>query len=550
MKLQEAIAAAFIEEGVTDVFGMTGGTNIVMQARMAEQGATFHQVRHEGAGLAMADGWARMRGTPGVCTTTGGPGAANLARTMVCASRARTPLVAFCGDTPTGDDQNAQALDLKRFAAAVEAGYVPIHSGEELFASVQKAFYIARRESRPVMLSLPSELAGADVDDFDEYVSSAELLKGRLAVAPNPRAIEEAAAIIANSQRPVIIAGRGAIWAGAKQEVLELADQLGAVVATTLMAKNWLGEHPYNVGLSGLFATKTAIELFQESDCVIAIGASLNQYTTEHGYLYPDAKFIHIDTEPHIVMGDGRAADCYVQADAKLGLEALSVALDGHTSAGFHIEEVAHRLETAWDDPRVYEIPEGTLDPRQAVAVLDESMPSNIGMVLGGGQQNHFGVMLANKQRDWLLPDLHFASIGQGLASAIGAVIAKGNAPAFLMEGDSGFLMHLAEFDTAVRYGVPIFVAVMNDQGFGAEYHHYMDRPDIDVNILSIPSPDLGAVGRALGGRGVLVSDSEGLRKAAEEFVANPAPTLVDVRTARSVTSIPNRRRYRGEGDQ
>jgi acetolactate synthase-1/2/3 large subunit len=111
-------------------------------------------------------------------------------------------------------------------------------------------------------------------------------------------------------------------------------------------------------------------------------------------------------------------------------------------------------------------------------------------------------------------------------------------------------LMHLAEFDTAVRYGVPIFVAVMNDQGFGAEYHHYMDRPDIDVNILSIPSPDLGAVGRALGGRGALVSNSEGLRKAAEEFVANPSPTLVDVRTARSVTSIPNRRRYRGEGDQ
>jgi thiamine pyrophosphate-dependent acetolactate synthase large subunit-like protein len=249
-------------------------------------------------------------------------------------------------------------------------------------------------------------------------------------------------------------------------------------------------------------------------------------------------------------MGDGRAAHCYVQADAKLGLEALSAALGDHASIGFHTADVSRRLETGWDDPREYEIPAGTVDPRHAVAALDEAMPSNIGMVLGGGQQNHFGIMLANRQRDWLLPNLHFASIGQGLSSAMGAVVAMGKAPAFLMEGDGGFMMHLAEFDTAVRYDLPLFVAVFNDQGYGAEYHHYMDRPDINVDILSIKSPDLGAVGVALGGRGALVRSIDELKKAAAAFVADPAPTLVDVRTARTVTSIPNRRRYRGEGDQ
>jgi thiamine pyrophosphate-dependent acetolactate synthase large subunit-like protein len=111
-------------------------------------------------------------------------------------------------------------------------------------------------------------------------------------------------------------------------------------------------------------------------------------------------------------------------------------------------------------------------------------------------------------------------------------------------------MMHLAEFETAVRYRVPVFVAVNNDEGFGAEYHHYVDKAGVNIDIVSIPTPDLGAVGRALGGRGALVRNADELRRAAAEFVADPAPTLVDVRVARSVVSIPNRRRYRGEGDE
>src|SRR5215470_18413183 len=115
MKVYHAIANAFEAEGVTDIFGMTGEANIYLISELEKRGSRMYQVRHEGAGLAMADGWARMTGNPGVCTTTGGPGAAQLATTMIVASRARTPLVAFCGDTPTGDEENAQWLDQKSY---------------------------------------------------------------------------------------------------------------------------------------------------------------------------------------------------------------------------------------------------------------------------------------------------------------------------------------------------------------------------------------------------------------------------------------------------
>ena len=549
MKLQEAMARAFVAEGVTDVFGMTGGSNIVWQGVLEELGTRFYQVRHEGAGLAMADGWARMRGTPGVCTTTGGPGAAQLATTMIVAARARTPLVAFCGDTPSGDHHNAQYMEQQRFAAAIEAGFVRIHSAEEVYSAVQRAFYLARTQSRPIMLNLPGELSAASVDDLDEYVPSSELIDRQPPVHPHPDALARAAGVISKSSRPVLIVGRGAISSGAGPQVRALADRIGALIATTLMAKNWLGDHPYHVGVSGLFATRTAIELFQESDCVIAVGSSLNQYTTEHGYLFPDARFIQIDTERFPVMGDGRAADVVVHAEASLALDGILELLEGIANHGYHDRATEDRISHATDDPKEYSIPEGTLDPRVAVRVLDAAMPAEIGMVLGGGQQNHFGIMLANRQRSWLLPNLHFACIGQGLTTAMGAIIAKGSVPAFLMEGDGGFMMHLAEFETAVRYQIPLFVAVLNDQGYGAEYHAYAGMEDVNVDVVTISSPDLGAVGRALGGGGTLVTTREELHRAARAFAADPAPTLVDVRIARDVMSPPNRRRHLGDPD-
>jgi thiamine pyrophosphate-dependent acetolactate synthase large subunit-like protein len=118
------------------------------------------------------------------------------------------------------------------------------------------------------------------------------------------------------------------------------------------------------------------------------------------------------------------------------------------------------------------------------------------------------------------------------------------------MEGDAGFMMHLAEFETAARYNIPLMVCVFNDQGFAAEYHHYRKNLGDHISVVQIPTPDLGNVGVALGGSGALATSTEELRRAAEDFVANPRPMLVDVRVSREVPSIPNRRRYLGEADE
>ncbi|MBT2225275.1 thiamine pyrophosphate-binding protein [Nonomuraea sp. NEAU-A123] len=548
MKAYEALAEAFVKEGTSDVFGMMGDANMHWMNALAQRGVRLYEVRHEGSGLGMADGWARTTGQPGVVTTTSGPGVSQLATSMVCASRARTPLVAFCGETAWGDEGATQYLDQRRFAAAIECEFVHLSRPDQAEEAVQRAFYLARTESRPVMLSAPMDIQQGTVEDADEYVPSTALLD-RPRLLPDPSRIAAACDIIALSKRVVIIAGRGARRAGVGEQILGLQQRTGALLATTLQAKNWLCDRTeFHVGLSGLFGSKLAMELLQEADCVIGVGASLNSYTTEAGYLYPDAKYIQIDTSPHLVMGNGSVADCYIQADAVTGVTELDRALEQRAVRieGFHTEEVLHRLTEPLQAPAEYLSELGLIDPREAIRVLDAELPGEIGLVLGSGHQVDFGTMLFQRSREVLSNYGMFGAIGQAPLLAIGQVVANGGKPGFVVEGDASFLMHLPEFETACRYELPLLVVVMNDEGLGAEFHKSAAK-GLDPELALIPTPELGQVAVALGGGGATVRTIEELRAALAEYVRAPRPTVIDIRITRSVLSVPYRRLQYGE---
>src|SRR5262249_5542195 len=191
-----------------------------------------------------------------------------------------------------------QRFDQSRFAEACEAGFVRVLSPDQAYDAVRRAFYRARLESRPIMLSAPMDTQQLNMDDDDEYVPSARLI-GSDRVGPNPESLARAADLVASAQHPVIVVGRGAIWSDAGEAVQRLAHRTGALIATTLQAKNWLSQSEYFAGISGFYGTRPAMELFQEADVVIGVGASLNRYTTEQGYLYPNAQYIQIDPRPH-----------------------------------------------------------------------------------------------------------------------------------------------------------------------------------------------------------------------------------------------------------
>ena len=540
MKVYEALADAFVAEGTRGVFTLMGDANMYWSNALAERGVRLYDVRHEGAGVAMADGWARATGEVGVCSTTSGPGTTQVATTVVVAARAHSPLVAFCGDVARGDHENAQVFDQERFAAAVEAAFVSFVDAGDAHDAARRAFAIARRESRPVLLCPPEDVQQLEHDG------------GRYApgpagepLAPDPAALAHAAELVAASERPVVLVGLGARRSDAGEAALALARRIGALVASTLGAKNWL-EDDFDAGVAGGYATSTARELFHAADCVIVAGASMNQYTTERGGLFRNARIVRLDTASRGELGCGEA-DHHVRCDARLGLEALDAALAGrdHGRRGFRTADVAARLAAAYEDGAVFELDPGTLDPREACLVLDGALPEEMGLVLGSGHQIRFPTMLLRRRRPFTIAQHHFGCIGQGLTTAMGAVLATGT-PAFVVEGDAGLMMHLAEFETAVRLEVPLLIVVMNDQALGAEYHKSV-AVGLDPQLSLVSTPDLGRVGVSLGGRGALVRTLEDLRAAVAGFVADPAPTMLDVRISRTVLSIPYRRHYYGE---
>src|SRR2546428_6361130 len=176
MKVYQGLAKAFVAEGTTAVFGMMGDGNMYWMEALHDLGVNLLEVRHEGAGLGMADGWARATHSPGVSTATCGPGVTQLATALVTGARAQSQVVAFVGESPTSDEDYVQRFDQSRFAAACEAGFVRVLSPDTAYDAVRRAFYQARLESRPVLLSAPMDIQQKGMDDDEDYTPSSAML--------------------------------------------------------------------------------------------------------------------------------------------------------------------------------------------------------------------------------------------------------------------------------------------------------------------------------------------------------------------------------------
>jgi acetolactate synthase I/II/III large subunit len=311
--------------------------------------------------------------------------------------------------------------------------------------------------------------------------------------------------------------------------------------------KGWLGESEYHVGVSGLYATRTAIELFADADVVIGVGASLNHYTTEHGYIFPNARYVQIDLKPSIVMGTGKRAEHYLQGDAKLTVEMLDrqLAEQGVSSTGFRTAETRAMLAEYDPDPREFELDPGTVDPRRVAAILDDVLPPDVGVIHGTGHCSGITAIFMRKPRKLTWAVNTFGCIGQAVPTAIGAAVALNGAPLAVLDGDASTLMHMSELETAARLGVKLLIAVFNDEALGAEYQKFVSKK-MDARSAAIRTPDLGAVARAYGCRGQQARTLDEVKDGVDEFMAGDGPMLLDIRVSRSVISVPYSRLWFG----
>ena len=549
MKVYDAVANAFVKEGGTTVFGLLGDGQLTWWSSMAKhKEVRMIDAREEGAGLAMAEGYARASGKVGVCSVTHGPGLARLSLSLIAAARSRTPIVVHTATTSFNDEREIQYLNQDRFVSAAECGYIEIMKPDYAEEAVRQAFYRARAESRPIVLSVPVDVAGKECEsEGEDYVPSAGLFGGQQKIRPALDRVQEATKIISGSKRPVIVLGRGAKDPKAQEAVDRLGKRIGALIATSLLGKGTLNGSEWYTGISGQFSTRAAMKLFEEADCVIAIGAGMNVRTLNGGYLYPNARIVQIDVQPHVLMGTDRSADCYVQGDAAATVDEIEAMLakEGVQRDGFRTAATKSALRGSFRDPGEFEIEPGTVDIREVLTVLDDKLSSDVALLTGSAHNFNFPVWHMQKARALQISVTSFTGVGQVIGNAIGAAMGwKG--PVVAVDGDGSALQNIQELDTLGRLGVKLLYCIVNDEAYGAEYHKLRAK-GLDGNLSAVPTPDFGALARVFGCRGRQAKTLDEVSAGIDEFMKGDGPMVMDVRISRNVISIPYRRVHFGQ---
>jgi thiamine pyrophosphate-dependent acetolactate synthase large subunit-like protein len=391
---------------------------------------------------------------------------------------------------------------------------------------------------QPTVLAIGTDLFMEHVDGDGVDASRATERPAGAGEPPTVEALGRLTELLSASRRPLVLAGRGAVLSQAGPVLAELAERAGALLGTTLMAKDLFRGHPLDLGVVGSFASDPAAQLLGEVDCVLSFGASLTPFTTAQRSLFTRASVVQIDSDPArlgatfpIVFG--------VPADAALTARALAAQLpapNGATARPFHQDETLQRLQRP-----LYGGPDesagGELDPRTVALVLDRLLPRRRSVVLDSGR---FMTSPARFIRvpgpEWFRLTAEAGSIAIGLGVALGATVARRDCANVLFVGDGALSMTLGDLETAARHALPVIVVVMNDRAYGAEWVH-LEADGLPSGYAVLPEIDFAAAAGALGLEAVTARTLADLEALAGRLAQRSEPLIIDCRIRQDITA-------------
>ncbi|MGZ0218309.1 MAG: thiamine pyrophosphate-binding protein [Acidimicrobiales bacterium] len=524
--MYEAIEETLRNAGVRHVFGLVGDGNVRLVSEISERGEVkYYGARHESVAVAMADGYARSTGQVGICSVTQGPGLTNTVTAIRGAKDARTPLVLIAGDTPTSLPTNYQAIDQDRVMEVAGAVVHPIRSARLAAEDVDRALRQARQLNGPVVLNMTQRVQ----DSESNPISDTPLHDPERLVIPNATAIAEASDLIDFASRPIIVAGLGAALDEAGPVLRDLAEQIGALLFTSVRAKGLFSGDAWDGGICGDLASQLGSELIGSADLIIAVGASMNFWTTANGELVPPGRLlIQIDSDESAI-GRTQPVTYGVVGGARAASEMLLAAARERSSVpttGYRTEVVAERLTSfAWTDEYA-DASTDRVDPRALVTRIEDMLPAERTISVDGGHFTGFPTsMLSVPDQRGFLFAVNFGSIGLSLGVGMGAAIGRPDRLSVVLIGDGAMMMCLGDLDTAIRYDVPLLVFVVNDAAYGAELHS-MELLDLPTKESFFSDVDFAAVSQSLGGEGLTVRDVDDLAKL-EPWLADPQGLMV-----------------------
>ncbi|QEE60435.1 thiamine pyrophosphate-binding protein [Salinibacterium sp. dk2585] len=526
----EAVGRTLAHLGAGHVFGVVGSGNFHVTNAILDGGVEFTAARHEMGAACMADAYARLTGKVAIVSVHQGCGLTNAMTGIVEAAKCHSPVLVVSGDTANGHVTSNFYID--QDAAVRALGAVPerIHSAKSAVSDAARAFRSALYERRTVVLSLPIDIQ----DELVEWsVDSIPAANAPVRAGASQQSVREVLELLAEAERPVIVAGRGAWGAGA--DLRELGARIGALLVTSAAGRGLFVDDDWALDIMGGFATDGAAELVQDADVVLAFGVALNNWTTRSGSLLANAKVVQVDDRLDAI-GWHRPVDVGVWGDAREVAQALVRELPG-SRVGYRSDEVAVKVRESryWADQAVESrAEERRVDPRELSNALEHILPTERVVVPDGGNFACYPAahLRVPDERGFCFP-ASFQSIGLALSSAIGAAVASPERLVVAGIGDGGFMMSLVELDTAVRLGLGMVIVIYNDSAYGAEVHHFEHVTD-QLETVVFPETDLAAIARGFGCDAITVETLDDV-DAVSLWLAGPRdrPLVIDAKVAK-----------------
>jgi thiamine pyrophosphate-dependent acetolactate synthase large subunit-like protein len=502
--------------GVRHLFGMPGSHSTAIYDAISRAGSmSTTLIRNEQAGAFAADGYARVTGLPGVVCTTAGPGATNALTGIAECWADSVPVLLLAGqvnsDALDRECGNYHEIDLEGIFRPVTHWCGTVRRHEDIPGHLGRAFQaMTWGRPRPTALFLPQ--------DQMRSACASSIAMPAFPHRPEPavpaEAIAEAAEILARAERPIILAGGGALWSGAGAEIEALARRLCAPVITTLNGKGLLDErHALSLGHARSSRGRHAL---QHADAMLAVGCRFTEVMTDWRRMVVPRMLIQIDLDPEQI-GMNHPVAVGIVADARAALSALVTAVPPANERD--------RWGKLWDEARAAR----PARPEWLIDTLREILPSAIPVFTDACEMGY------RMQADWqshgprrFFYPSNYITLGWAFPAAIGAAAALG-APVLSVSGDGGFVMTAQELATAVRYRLRVIALVHNDSTYGAikniqKRAHEGRYLDVELN-----NPDFVQLAAAYGVPGCRVQEPEALRSAVRAALDRDGPSLIEV---------------------
>ena len=545
----QSLVNALEAAGVDVMFGIPGGAILPAYDPIFDSKIRHILVRHEqGAGHA-ATGYAQATGRVGVCIATSGPGATNLVTPLADAQMDSVPIVAITGQVPApaiGTDAFQEA-DIRGVTMPVTKHNYLITDPADIPRAIAEAFHIAST-GRPGAVLVDIAKDALQKETTYNYPKNISLAGYNPVLVPKQESIKDAAALIAQSKKPVLYVGGGVIKANAAKELMQLAEITGAPVVTTLMARGAFPDsHKQHLGMPGMHGTVAAVTALQKADLLITLGARFDDRVTgKLSTFAPNAKIIHADIDPAEI-GKNRHADVALIGDLKNILQALAPATKS-ALAKSQPDLTPWLNETyGWRSkfPLGYDKPsDGSVSPQYVIERIGKISGPDTIFAAGVGQHQMWASQFIGyeKPRTWLNSG-GLGTMGYAVPAAMGAKVGAPDTTVWAIDGDGCFQMTNQELVTCALNNIPIKVAVINNESLGMVRQWqtlFYNQRYSNTDLHSKRIPDFKLLAEAMGCVGLRCERPEDVDKTIEAAMAiNDRPVVIDFNVHRDAMVWP-----------